>query len=204
MLKIRRSRDRLIFNMRIPIPGKDHLFIEIGPRLAYGPIEIATYISTYRTYVVTEQMAFAETDWLFCVFVMYVNCDIAQCYSDREHSALARLVGRGSLSPREPTGRQAERTPLQPTWPLTSWRPRDIWHHGVHVTSDIMASTSSLTSWRSRDLWHHGIHIRRPRPKINFLRRSRLAGKFYYGVDCFFLKLGAGLVEFLHSTGHNS
>ena len=32
MLKISRSRDRLIFNMRIPIPGKDVLYIERGPR----------------------------------------------------------------------------------------------------------------------------------------------------------------------------
>ena len=30
MLKIRRSRDRLVFNMRIPILGKDSLYIEIG------------------------------------------------------------------------------------------------------------------------------------------------------------------------------
>ena len=31
MLKRRRSYDRLIFNMEIPIPGKDGLFIETGP-----------------------------------------------------------------------------------------------------------------------------------------------------------------------------
>ena len=31
MLKIRRSHDRLIFNMGIPIPGKDGLYIEAGP-----------------------------------------------------------------------------------------------------------------------------------------------------------------------------
>ena len=31
MLKIRRSRDRLIFNMGIPIPGKDSHYIETGP-----------------------------------------------------------------------------------------------------------------------------------------------------------------------------
>ena len=31
MLKIRRSHDRLIFNMGIPIPGKDGLYIETGP-----------------------------------------------------------------------------------------------------------------------------------------------------------------------------
>ena len=31
MLKKRRSHDRLIFNMGIPIPGKDGLYIETGP-----------------------------------------------------------------------------------------------------------------------------------------------------------------------------
>ena len=31
MLKIRRSRDRLIFNMGIPIPGKDGLILRRGP-----------------------------------------------------------------------------------------------------------------------------------------------------------------------------
>ena len=31
MLKIRRSHDRLIFNMGIPIPGKDGLYIETRP-----------------------------------------------------------------------------------------------------------------------------------------------------------------------------
>ena len=34
MLKIRRSHDRLIFNMGIPIPGKDGLYIETGPWLS--------------------------------------------------------------------------------------------------------------------------------------------------------------------------
>ena len=33
MLKIRRSRDRLIFNMGIPIPGKEALYIETEPRI---------------------------------------------------------------------------------------------------------------------------------------------------------------------------
>ena len=32
MLKIRQSQDRLFFNMGIPIPGKDGLYIETGPR----------------------------------------------------------------------------------------------------------------------------------------------------------------------------
>ena len=30
-VKIRRSRDRIIFNMEIPIPGYDGLYIEMGP-----------------------------------------------------------------------------------------------------------------------------------------------------------------------------
>ena len=33
MFKIKRSYDRLIFDMEIPIPGKDGLYIETGPRL---------------------------------------------------------------------------------------------------------------------------------------------------------------------------
>ena len=35
MFKIRRSRDRLIFNMEIPMPGKDRRYIEMseGDRL---------------------------------------------------------------------------------------------------------------------------------------------------------------------------
>ena len=34
MLKIRRSHDRIIFNMGIPIPGEDSLYIVTGPRLS--------------------------------------------------------------------------------------------------------------------------------------------------------------------------
>ena len=32
VLKVRQSHDRLIFNMGIPIPGKDGLYFETGPR----------------------------------------------------------------------------------------------------------------------------------------------------------------------------
>ena len=44
MLKIRWSCDRLIFNMEIPIPGKDGLYIETGPwmkLIALGTIKIS-------------------------------------------------------------------------------------------------------------------------------------------------------------------
>ena len=40
MLKIRRSHDRLIFNMGIPIPGKDGLYIEMGPWLSTNMVLI--------------------------------------------------------------------------------------------------------------------------------------------------------------------
>ena len=41
MLKIRRSCDRLIFNMGIPIPGKGGLYIETWPRWSPNYNEIA-------------------------------------------------------------------------------------------------------------------------------------------------------------------
>ena len=37
MLKLRRSHDRLIFHMGIPISGKDGLYIEMGPKLHASP-----------------------------------------------------------------------------------------------------------------------------------------------------------------------
>ena len=55
MLKIRRSHDRLIFNMGIPIPGKDGLYIETGPRcLTLLPgegthcMKVTTYAPPFR------------------------------------------------------------------------------------------------------------------------------------------------------------
>ena len=46
MLKIRRSHDRLIFNMGIPIPGKNGLYIETGPRCCFnGTVMLSIYWS---------------------------------------------------------------------------------------------------------------------------------------------------------------
>ena len=49
MLKIRRSCDRLIFNMGIPIPGKDGLYNETGPR-AWA----SNYIHSFLWDVITQ------------------------------------------------------------------------------------------------------------------------------------------------------
>ena len=46
MLKIRRSRDRFIYNMRIPIPGKDGLYIEAPPRRSVD-MDIDVYAVEY-------------------------------------------------------------------------------------------------------------------------------------------------------------
>ena len=43
MLKTRRTHDRLIFNMRIPIPGIDGLYIETGPWWI-GALVVATVL----------------------------------------------------------------------------------------------------------------------------------------------------------------
>ena len=42
-LKIRRSHERLIFQMRIPIPRKDRLYIETGPCVQYYSCDTIIY-----------------------------------------------------------------------------------------------------------------------------------------------------------------
>ena len=49
MLKIRGSCDRLIFNMGIPIPGKDSLYIETEPSSIQSSATEGTYISGWRS-----------------------------------------------------------------------------------------------------------------------------------------------------------
>ena len=66
MLKIRWSHDRLIFNMGIPIPGKDGLYIEMGPwttqyKIFHGQIHHTNsawnkYIKTTALYVSQHQI----------------------------------------------------------------------------------------------------------------------------------------------------
>ena len=60
MLKIRRSHDRLIFNMGISIPGKDGLYIETGPRLVlcllendYGYRQVPSFLCRQCTDVIS-------------------------------------------------------------------------------------------------------------------------------------------------------
>ena len=47
MLEVRRSHDRLILNSRIPIPGKDGLYIETGPRFPSRSLRISWHMECY-------------------------------------------------------------------------------------------------------------------------------------------------------------
>ena len=61
MLKIRRSHDCLIFNMGIPIPGKEDLYIETGPwcsLLQYIPGVL--YCSTFLVFLFAVYSSVAE------------------------------------------------------------------------------------------------------------------------------------------------
>ena len=70
MLKIRRSGDRLIFNMGIPIPGKYGLYIETGPRI-FSMVEDALASDIPRQssgkMIITEDgnvVILLENEWL--------------------------------------------------------------------------------------------------------------------------------------------
>ena len=72
MLKIRRSRDRLIFNMGIPIPGKGGLYIETGPRLkAFVSVDVFSFLCmfTVRSFLgicnfsIKHTLFVRETEW---------------------------------------------------------------------------------------------------------------------------------------------
>ena len=64
MLKIRRPNGRLIFNMGIPIPGKDGLYIETGPWKSWGfMVKYQDIIHSLRFYCVS-----IISDIAYCIF----------------------------------------------------------------------------------------------------------------------------------------
>ena len=67
MLNIGRSHDRLIFNMGIPIHGKDGLYIETGPFLLSIPDnDDAHRVETEMSHAKkTQILVFAESEWSF-------------------------------------------------------------------------------------------------------------------------------------------
>ena len=62
MLKIRRSRDHLIFNMGIPILGKDGLYIETGPRSTLHWYHNDTVASQITSLTVVYSIVYSGTD----------------------------------------------------------------------------------------------------------------------------------------------
>ena len=55
MLKIRRSRDRLILTTGIPIPGKDGFYIEAGPGADPVHLQNLKYVSAVPANCITPQ-----------------------------------------------------------------------------------------------------------------------------------------------------
>ena len=67
MLKIRRSHDHLIFNVGIPISGKDHLCIETGPCHPYMDyiLEVVVIIQfPFTSYIIYFEYTFMAVDGL--------------------------------------------------------------------------------------------------------------------------------------------
>ena len=63
MLKIRRSHDRLIFNMGIPIPAKDGLYIETGPWFQHRRVNFSIgYVSAPSELLITSN------SWKFKIY----------------------------------------------------------------------------------------------------------------------------------------
>ena len=65
MWKIRRSRDRLIFNMGIPIPGKDNLYTEMGFRWFCFCFQLRYHIlwAPSQTWPACQETWQEETSW---------------------------------------------------------------------------------------------------------------------------------------------
>ena len=66
MLKLRRYHDRLIFNMGIPIPGKDGLYIEKGTFFLVSSVPpsvamLLTMQDIFMTFVICQQLDSTET-----------------------------------------------------------------------------------------------------------------------------------------------
>ena len=65
MLKIRRSRDRLIFNMGIPIPRKDSLYIETGSRGRQEETRRQQVSASFSQPVSNEMETYASTNYFW-------------------------------------------------------------------------------------------------------------------------------------------
>ena len=88
ILKIRRSYDRLIFNMGIPISGKDGLYIETGPDLYDGIFYIpkdglywilAHMIPSWAIYTLVELISQQFFNELWWFQVPLRGCDLLVC-----------------------------------------------------------------------------------------------------------------------------
>ena len=71
MLKIRRSPDRPIFNMGIPIPEKDGLYIETGPRCIQHTDGLQWEASMRVLPALSDQQLAMKTDMIPLIWDLY-------------------------------------------------------------------------------------------------------------------------------------
>ena len=98
VFKIRRSRDRLIFNMGIPIPGKDSLHIDTGPwwpyQLIFAVVEghllltldysVTSLYSNLHTKMVVKQKGTSVAN--VCNKLKHMCCISTLLYWHKHHS----------------------------------------------------------------------------------------------------------------------
>ena len=75
MLKIRRSRDRLIFNIGIPIHGKDGLCIRTGSWIVYMSPDIKFQVTVYGMQIATIPIGNEQRH-----FTIHLNKDCSGIY----------------------------------------------------------------------------------------------------------------------------
>ena len=77
MLKIRRSPDRLIFNIGIPIAGKDGLYIETGPsQAASGAIPVWLWMPFHVAMEILQMASGSHESPNFAVNILICCKDI--------------------------------------------------------------------------------------------------------------------------------
>ena len=156
MLKIRQSHDRLIFNMEIPIPGKDGLYVETGPwwfNIADFLHKVFMVRASYPTPCcvcvwLREILACPSTKHLFRLPMLCFSHLITPwwCHQMEAFSALLALCAgnspvTGEFSPQRPVTRPALMFSL-PCARINGWvdnrKAGDLRRHRVHYDVTVM------------------------------------------------------------------
>ena len=126
MQKIRRSRDRVLFNTELPIPGKDGLYIETGPCLSY--------------------IARCHAKWNYngrhpCTIKLLSNWQ----YANIQYDFIDPFVRVCKVTTKKVWRQEATKTDINSLWPND-----DLWRHIYELTlamafSDVMTRPQAMT-----------------------------------------------------------